>query len=100
MLKQAVDLNVKIATGTDCGSPETPPALYFDELLIMEEAGMSPMEVIKASTSVAAACIDRNELGMISENKVADILIVDKNPIENLEVLKENKVVIKNGIVI
>src|SRR5699024_5646677 len=37
MLKQAVDLNVKIATGTDCGSPETPPALYFDELLRSEE---------------------------------------------------------------
>lgn len=100
MLKQAVDLKVKIATGTDCGSPETPPELYFDELLIMEEAGMSNMEVIKASTSVAAACIDRNELGMIAENKLADILIVDKNPLDSLSVLKEDKVVIKNGIVI
>ncbi len=100
MLKQAVDLNVKIATGTDCGSPETPPALYFDELLIMKEAGMSPMEVIHASTRVAAECLDRMDLGVIAKNKVADVLIVDNNPIENLEVLKENKVVIKNGIVI
>lgn len=100
MLKQAVDLNVKIATGTDCGSPETPPELYFDELLIMEEAGMSPMEVIHASTRVAAECIDRMDLGVIATDKVADILIVDNNPIDNLEVLKENKVVIKNGIVI
>ena len=100
MLKKAVDLNVKIATGTDCGSPETPPELYFDELLIMEEAGMTPMEVIHASTRVAAECVDRMDLGVIAADKVADILIVDNNPLENLAMLKENKVVIKNGTLI
>ena len=100
MLKQAVDLNVKIATGTDCGSPETPPELYFDELLIMEEAGMTPMEVIKASTSVAAECIDRKELGAITAGKVADVIIIDKNPLDNLAVLKEEKVILKNGLII
>ena len=100
MLKQAVDLNVKIATGTDCGSPETPPKLYFDELLIMEEAGMTPMEVIQASTSIAAECIDRDDFGVIEPNKRADILIVDQNPVENLSVLKEEKVILKNGKII
>jgi imidazolonepropionase-like amidohydrolase len=98
MLKQAVDIGVKIATGTDCGSPLTPPRYYFDEMLIMEEAGMSRMEVIKASTSIAAECIGRPDMGVIAAGKKADLLIVDENPIDDLEILKKDKKVIKNGV--
>lgn len=97
MLKQAIDIGVKIATGTDCGAPLTPPRYYFDEMLIMQDAGMSPMEVIQASTSVAAKCIDAPDIGVISPGKKADLLIVDEDPTRNLETLKNNKVVIKNG---
>lgn len=98
MLKQAIDIGVKIATGTDCGSPLTPPRYYFDEMLIMEEVGMSRMEVIKASTSVAAECIGRPDMGVIAAGKKADLLIVDENPVDDLAILKKDKKVIKNGV--
>lgn len=97
MLKQAVDIGVKIATGTDCGSPLTPPRYYFDEMIIMQDAGMSSMQVIKASTSIAAECVGNSDIGSVSPGKKADLLIIDENPVKNLEVLKNNKTVIKNG---
>jgi imidazolonepropionase-like amidohydrolase len=100
MLEKAIKLGVKIATGTDCGSPVTPPEYYFDELLIMEQAGMKPMDVIHSSTRVAAKALGIEDRGVISEGKKADLLIVDENPLEDLNVLKNKKMVIKNGVII
>jgi imidazolonepropionase-like amidohydrolase len=100
MLEKAIKLGVKIATGTDCGSPVTPPEYYFDELLIMEQAGMLPMDVIHSSTRIAAECLGIDDRGVISEGKKADLLIVNDNPLENLNVLKSQKTVIKNGAIV
>jgi imidazolonepropionase-like amidohydrolase len=100
MLKQAIDIGVKVATGTDCGAPLTPPRYYFDEMQAMQDAGMNAMSVIKASTSVAAECIDAHDIGELAPGKKADLLIVDQDPTENLDVLREDKVVIKNGTVV
>ncbi|MFS0645135.1 amidohydrolase family protein [Siminovitchia sp. 179-K 8D1 HS] len=98
MLEMAIKIGVKIATGTDCGSPVTPPKYYFDELLIMNQAGMSPMDVIQASTRVAAEALGIEDRGVISEGKKADLLIVDENPLEDLSVLKHDKIIIKDGV--
>ncbi|MBG9447322.1 metal-dependent hydrolase family protein [Cytobacillus firmus] len=101
MLQEAVQIGVKIATGTDCGSPLTPPRYYFDELAIMHEAGMSEMEVIKASTSVAAECLGiENQRGCISPGKFADLLIADSNPLNDLNSLRGDKLVMKNGVLV
>lgn len=100
MLEQAIKLGVKIATGTDCGSPVTPPEYYFDELIIMKEAGMDSMDVIHASTRIAAECLGIEERGVISEGKKADLLIIDQNPLKDLSVLKGSKTVIKDGVIV
>ncbi|MER2007578.1 MAG: amidohydrolase family protein [Psychrobacillus sp.] len=97
MLKQAVQLGVKIATGTDCGSPVTPPSYYFDELLIMENAGMSRMEVLQASTQVAAECLGLSDRGLLKEGMYADLLILEDNPLDDLSILKGNKRIMKDG---
>lgn len=100
MLKNAIKLGVKIATGTDCGSPETPPKDYFDELLIMENLGMDSIDVIHSSTRIAAECLGIEDRGVIKEGKKADLLIVSKNPLDDLSNLKKEKKVIKNGEII
>jgi imidazolonepropionase-like amidohydrolase len=97
MLENAIKIGVKIATGTDCGSPVTPPEYYFDELLIMNEAGMKPIDVIHASTRVAAECLGLEDRGVLSEGKKADLLIVAENPLDDLSVLKGKKQIMKNG---
>ncbi|WP_436371714.1 amidohydrolase family protein [Cytobacillus sp. BC1816] len=101
MLQEAVQIGVKIATGTDCGSPLTPPRYYYDELAIMHEAGMSEMDVIKASTAVAAECLGiEDQRGSISPGKFADLLIVDSNPLNDLNRLRGDKLVMKNGVLV
>jgi imidazolonepropionase-like amidohydrolase len=101
MLQEAVQIGVKIATGTDCGSPLTPPRYYYDELAIMHEAGMPEMEVIKASTNVAAECLGiEDQRGSISPGKFADLLIVDSNPLQDLNSLRGDKLVMKNGVLV
>lgn len=100
MLEKAVKLGVKIATGTDCGSPVTPPNYYFDELQIMEDAGMSRMGVIHASTQIAAECLGLEDRGVLKEGMFADLLIVESNPLDSLLALKDSKRVMKNGLFI
>lgn len=100
MLRNAIEIGVKIATGTDCGSPVTPPEYYFDELIIMEEAGMEPMDVIKASTKIAAECLGLERRGVLANDFKADLIILNENPLNDLTVLKDMKKVMKDGEVI
>lgn len=97
MLEQAVRLGVTIAVGTDCGSPETPPSFYFDELLAMEEAGMTRMQVLHSATRIAAACCDLHDRGVLTVGNKADVIMVSSNPLEDLNVLREKKRVWKDG---
>lgn len=100
MLKNAVEIGVNIATGTDCGSAGTPPKYYFDELLIMEEAGMQPMEVIQSSTKIAADCLGLEDRGTLHTGKKADLLILNDNPCDDLRTLRNEKTIIKDGRII
>lgn len=97
MLRRAIKLGVPIATGTDAGSPCSPPDVYFEELTIMEEAGMSPMQVIQASTSVAARVIGRPDIGSLEPGQRADFILVRGNPLEELDALKSLRSVVIGG---
>ncbi len=97
MLRRAVKLGVMVATGTDAGSPCSPPDVYFQELEIMAEAGMAPMEMIRSSTSVAARSIRRPDLGTLESGKQADVLVVAGNPLERLADIRNTRVVVVKG---
>lgn len=97
MLERAIEIGVNIVTGTDAGSSVTGADAYFDELLFMHDVGMTPMQVIHASTRVAAECLDLPDRGVLAEGKKADLLILPNNPLENLHILKSDKMVMKNG---
>ena len=97
MLRRAVKLGVMVATGTDAGSPCSPPDVYFQELEIMAEAGMAPMEIIRSSTSVAARSIRRPDLGTLESGKQADVLVVAGNPLERLADIRNTRGVVVKG---
>lgn len=98
MLQKAIKYGVKIATGTDSCAPGNPPENYFDELIIMLEAGMNEMQVIKSSTSVAADALGLGKVvGRLEKGAKADFLILDHNPLTDLNNLRKSKRVFQSG---
>ncbi len=100
--KRYVKMGGKVAMGNDSGSlPGVDVGMPIKELLLMQECGMTPMEIIVASTrSAARVCRLEKELGTLEKGKVADVLVAKGNPLENLEVLKNARIVIHEGVVI
>ena len=88
----AVDAGVKIAMGTDvAGSPAR-------EIELMAQGGLSPMEAIVAATRNGAELIDmEDQIGTIEAGKLADLIVVDGNPLENLPDLAKVELVFKDG---
>lgn len=93
---QAVRAGVKIAFGTDTGV--TKHGENADEFAYMVENGMTPMQAIFAATVAAADLIDKSDsLGTIEPGKLADIIAVDESPLDDVSVLENVAVVIKDG---
>lgn len=85
-LKLLSDAGVSIAMGTDSG-PAARFQGYFEhlEMSMMVDAGMTPMQVLQSATSVAAQCLGMDYLGTLEEGKWADIVVLDRNPLENID---------------
>ncbi|SDM41382.1 metal-dependent hydrolase family protein [Halarsenatibacter silvermanii] len=92
--KMAYQKGVKIAMGTDAGSPFNRHGDNAFELILMVKHGMSAMQAIKSATSVGAELLGiASFTGSIESGKRADLLVLDENPLENIENIKSvNKV--------
>ena len=94
----ALRAGVRIAAGTDAGTPLNPHGTIVPELLLMAGAGMAPLDVIRAATSVAAAATGLDgETGRIAPGLAADLLAVEGNPAESLKALDAVRLVIADG---
>lgn len=76
---------VKIAMGTDTGVAARFQG-YFEhmEMQMMVDAGMSPIDVIRASTGVAADCINQGDIGTLEPGKWGDLIVLGANPAEDI----------------
>jgi len=87
--KDAVKRGIKVAMGTD----QSHRLLVGENLVELEFMvkwlGMSAMEAIVASTSRAAECIERRELGALAPGRIADVLVVDGDPLADIRVLQQ-----------
>jgi len=94
---KGVRAGVKIALGTDAGgfAWDVNEAVEFKRMV---DAGMSPMQAIKASTSVAAELLEMSgKLGEIIPGALADIVAVQGDPLKDITVLEQVKFVMKDG---
>ena len=73
--------DIPIAMGTDTGPPARFQG-YFEhmELQLMADAGMSPLDVIRSATGVAADCIGMSDIGTLEPGRWADFSILTANP--------------------
>lgn len=76
---------VTLALGYDSG----PPGDSASELVRLADAGMSPMEALRAATVGGAAALGRSEFGRIAVAGPADIVVVDGRPDDDLAVLTD-----------
>lgn len=94
--ERAHKAGVKIAFGTDSGV-----SYHGDnakEFLYMTEGGMEPIDAIRSATIVAAELLGvEASLGTLQIGKIADIIAVKENPLENITTLENVEFVMKNG---
>lgn len=93
---KAVQKGVPIAFGTDAGV--FPHGLNKREFALMVEAGMTPVEALRAATVYAARVLDKQDkLGHIATGKWADLIGVQGDPLQDIKVMDKVLFVMKSG---
>lgn len=99
--KMAMELGVSIALGTDAGSPGYGPhPSVLKEMLVMEEYGMRKVEVIKSATLNAAKILENESIGAIEAGKTANLVVLNANPLEDLQAFGDIAAVYKRGVLV
>jgi imidazolonepropionase-like amidohydrolase len=92
-----------MAMGTDCGHVFPPGANSWELEQYVTKLGMTPAEALLLATRNAADALGKlHRLGTLEKGKLADLLVVDGNPLENIRVLQDLgaiKLVVKEGAV-
>jgi len=105
-IKKAKRIGVKLATGTDfSGANFCPHGKNALELkLFVKNLGMTPSEAIISATRIASEATGQSKyIGTLEKEKLADLIILKENPIENIDILLDSnniEIVIKNGKII
>lgn len=93
----------RVALGNAYGSRGTsmPIGMPITEIRLMHGAGMTPMQIIVAATKNAAhVCNLGKKLGTLERGKIADVLVVNGNPLQNVNALTKTLYVIHGGVII
>jgi hypothetical protein len=101
-LKMVGDMHnagVKLLAGTDLASNFLMPGFSLhDELSLMVEAGLSPFAALQTATINPAKFLRRDkELGTVEKGKLADLVLLDDNPLDNIHNTRKIYAVIVNG---
>jgi imidazolonepropionase-like amidohydrolase len=94
------EAGVPIALGTDTGIPDVMPGDHVAGLRVLEEAGLSAQQLwAAATTTAAAACRLSEHVGRLAPGYVADLLVLDADPREDLSTLERVQTVYRSGCV-
>ena len=95
---RAHKLGVKIVTGADTSYGPNSVTRIAHEVAAFVEIGMTPLQALQSATTVAAALLGaETRLGAIEAGFEADVVIVERNPLESVGTLQDPLLVISNG---
>jgi imidazolonepropionase-like amidohydrolase len=96
-ISKAIDKGVKVACGTD--APAIPHGRNAKELIALVDRGMTPVQAIRAATTVAADLIDAEDRGRLVPGLYADIVGVPGDPTADITLTEQVRFVMKGGAV-
>ena len=93
----AIKAGVQIALGTDAGGGAARHGRIAREAELMVECGLEPRDALIAATSSASKLIGEDERGTIEKGKIADLVLLDANPLDNISGLRLIAAVFQGG---
>jgi imidazolonepropionase-like amidohydrolase len=95
--RRALRTGVRIACGTDAGTPFNPHGNTTEELVRLVEWGMTPLQAMRAATSSAAELLRLPDAGAVREGAAADLVLYDADPLESIDAVRKPAAVWKAG---
>lgn len=102
-LQRLYNKGIRICVGTDTlvSAMPTPGLSTIREMELMAEAGLPPGRIIRAATRDAADLLGlQSELGTIEPGKIADLVVVDGNPLKDIAALRQVHTVVQSGSIV
>jgi len=96
-IAKAIQMGVRVACGTD--APAIPHGRNAKELVALVDRGMTPLQAIRAATTVSAELIDVEDRGRLASGLLADIIGVPGDPLANIAMTEQVRFVMKGGTV-
>ena len=99
MVAQMQKVGVKILAGTDAPAPYVfPGSSLHDELQLLVEAGLTPLEALQSATKSPAEFLHTpKDSGTVEKGKLADLVLLDANPLDDIRNTRKIHDVILRG---
>jgi imidazolonepropionase-like amidohydrolase len=91
---------LRIVAGTDSWVQDVPFGALPDEMAWLARCGCSPMQAIQAGTGLAAETMGRSDIGALEPGRAADIIVLEGDPLADIDVLHKVTLVIQDGQVV
>jgi imidazolonepropionase-like amidohydrolase len=98
--RRGIRAGIRHACGTDAGTPHNPHGSAPREVAQMVAWGLTPLKALAAATSNAADLLRIPEIGSVEEGKAADLVLWDRNPLDDVSALLRPAAVLRAGEVV
>lgn len=98
VVRQMHRARVTLIAGTDIAGPRIPGFSLHQELALLVQCGLTPMQALQAATSTPAGVLNKSkDLGTIEVGKLADLILLDANPLDDIHNTQRIRAVIVGG---